>query len=40
MSDIKNAGSKGFCLLYFFIAFALFWVLVLGVYYYNFKYLG
>jgi hypothetical protein len=40
MSEVKNAGSKGYCLLYFFIAFFLFLVLVLGVYYYNFKFLN
>ena len=40
MSEIKNAGSKGYCLLYFFIAFFLFLVLVLGVYFYNFKFLS
>lgn len=38
--EIKNAGSKGYCLLYGFIAFFLFIILVVGVYQYNFKFLG
>lgn len=41
MSDeITNAGSKGYCLMYFFIGFALFLSLVLYVYFYNGKFLG
>ncbi len=38
--EIKNAGSKGYCLLYGFIAFFLFIILVVSVYQYNFKFLG
>lgn len=40
MSEVENAGSKGYCLMYFFIFLLLFVVLVVGVYYYNFKFLG
>ncbi|HMQ47677.1 MAG TPA: hypothetical protein PKA00_09350 [Saprospiraceae bacterium] len=39
MSDIKNAGSKGYCLMYFFIFLLLFIVLVVGIYNTNFKFL-
>lgn len=38
--EIKNAGSKGYCLMYFFIGFFLFLVLVIAIYQYNFKFLG
>lgn len=39
MSDIVNAGKKGYCLLYFFIFLLLFVALVVGIYNYNFKFL-
>jgi hypothetical protein len=41
MSDeVKNAGSKGYCLMYFFIALLLFVILVVSIYQYNFKFIG
>lgn len=40
MSEVENAGSKGYCLLYFFIFMLLFVILVVGIYQYNFKFLG
>jgi len=40
MSDIKNAGKKGYCLLYFTIFFLLFIGLVVGIYYRNFELIG
>ena len=40
MSEIQNAGRKGYCLLYFFIFMLLFVILVVGIYQYNFKFLG
>jgi hypothetical protein len=39
MSDVKNAGGKGYCLLVFVVAFFLFVALVLYVYHYNGKFL-
>jgi len=39
MSEIKNAGGKGNCLGFFLITFLLFVILVVGIYYYNFKFL-
>lgn len=40
MSEVENAGRKGYCLMYFFIFLLLFVVLVVGIYQYNFKFLG
>lgn len=40
MSEVENAGRKGYCLMYFFIFLLLFVILVVGVYQYNFKFLG
>ena len=41
MSDeIRNAGSKGYCLMYGFIGLLLFVILVVAVYYKNFQFLG
>jgi hypothetical protein len=37
MSEIKNAGSKGYCLMYFFILMLLFVILVVAIYQWNFK---
>lgn len=37
MSEIKNAGRKGYCLMYFFIFLLLFIILVVAVYQLNFK---
>ncbi len=37
MSEIKNAGGKGYCLMYFFIFLLLFIILVVAVYQLNFK---
>ena len=39
MSEIENAGKKGYCLLYFFIFLVLFIVLVVGIYNANSKFL-
>lgn len=39
MSDITNAGKKGYCLLYFFIFLLLFIILWVAVYKYNFRFL-
>lgn len=40
MSDeIKNLGTKGYFILYAFVAFILFLVLVISIYKYNFKFL-
>ncbi len=35
--EIKNAGGKGYCLLYGFIGLLLFVILVVAIYKYNFK---
>ncbi len=41
MADqIEDAGKKGLCLMWFFIFLILFVILVVGVYRYNFKFLG
>lgn len=40
MSEIENAGSKGYCLMWFFIFLLLFVILVVGVYQYNFRFIG
>ncbi len=40
MSEVENAGRKGYCLMYFFIFLLLFVILVVGIYQYNFKFLG
>jgi hypothetical protein len=41
MSDeIKNAGSKGYCLLFFFVGLLMFIILVVSIYQYNFKGIG
>ena len=39
MSEIKNAGGKGYCLIYFFIGLLLFIILVVAIYQWNFKFL-
>jgi len=39
MSEIKNAGGKGYCLLVLLVSLALFTALVLYVYFYNGKFL-
>ncbi len=39
MSEVQNAGKKGYCLLYFFLFLFLFVILVVSVYYYNQKFL-
>lgn len=40
MSEIENAGTKGYCLMYFFIALFLFVVLVVSIYNANYNFLG
>ncbi len=40
MSEVENAGRKGYCLMYFFIFLLLFVILVVGIYQYNFKFIG
>jgi hypothetical protein len=35
MSSVKNAGKKGYFMLYFFITLALFFALVVYIYQYN-----
>jgi len=37
MDHIENEGKKGYCLLYFFVAFFLFIILWASVYYSNFR---
>lgn len=37
MSEVKNAGKKGYCLMYFLILLFLFAVLVVSIYKYNFR---
>jgi hypothetical protein len=37
MSEIENAGRKGYCLMWFIIFLLLFVILVVAVYNYNFK---
>ncbi len=37
--EIKNAGSKGYCLMFAIIAFLLFVILVVAIYQYNFKFI-
>jgi hypothetical protein len=37
--EIKNAGRKGYCLMFFFIGLLLFIILVVGIYQYNDKFL-
>lgn len=39
MSEIKNAGGKGYCLMVFLVSLFLFVALVVYLYYYNFKFL-
>ncbi len=39
MSEVQNAGKKGYCLLYFFLFLLLFVILVVSIYYYNTKFL-
>lgn len=39
MSEIQNAGKKGYCLLYFLLFLLLFIILVVGIYKANFKFL-
>lgn len=39
MSEIKNAGGKGYCLMTFFILMLLFVILVVSIYQVNFKFL-
>ncbi len=38
--EIKNAGIKGYCLLGIIVFLLLFTILVVGIYQYNFLYLG
>lgn len=40
MDEIQNAGSKGYCLMWFFIFLFLFVILVVGIYQYNGRFLG
>ncbi len=40
MSEVQNAGSKGYCLMWFIISLLLFAILVIAVYQYNFKFLS
>ncbi len=40
MSDIQNAGQKGYCLMWGIIGFILFLILVVYVYNYNFRFIG
>ena len=39
MSEIKNAGKKGYGLLYFFIFMVLFIALIIKIYFYNFAFI-
>ena len=39
MSEIQNAGKKGYCLMYFLLFLLLFIILVVGIYKANFKFL-
>lgn len=39
MSDINNAGNKGYFLMWLFIFFLLFIILVVGIYQYNGRFL-
>lgn len=38
--EIVDRGSKGYCLLYGFIGIMLFLALVIGIYNYNYNFLG
>lgn len=40
MSEIENAGGKGYCLMWLIISFLLFIILVVAVYQWNFKFLN
>ena len=40
MSDIENAGRKGYCLLYFIVFLFLFILLLVYLYRYNFNFLS
>ncbi|MDX1666026.1 MAG: hypothetical protein R3350_02305 [Saprospiraceae bacterium] len=40
MSEVDNAGKKGYCLLFFFISLFLFAILVIYVYNRNFEFLS
>lgn len=40
MSEIENAGNKGYCLMWFFIFLFLFVILVVGIYQYNGRFIG
>ncbi|WP_233752641.1 autophagy-related protein 27 [Flavilitoribacter nigricans] len=40
MSEIENAGNKGYCLMWFFIFLLLFVILVVGIYQYNGRFIG
>lgn len=40
MADVKNAGRKGYCLLFGFIGLLLLLILVVYVYNYNFRFIG
>lgn len=40
MSEIDNAGSKGYCLLFFFVFFFLFVILMIYLYQRNFNFLN
>ncbi len=39
MSEVTNAGKKGYCLMYFLIALFLFIILWTAIYKYNFRFL-
>jgi F0F1-type ATP synthase membrane subunit b/b' len=40
MSEVQNAGSKGYCLMWGIIGFLLFVILVIYVYYKNFQFVS
>jgi len=40
MSEVENAGRKGYCLMFGIIGFLLFLILVVYIYNYNFRLLG
>lgn len=40
MSEVENAGRKGYCLMWAIISFLLFVILVIAVYQWNFKFLS
>ncbi len=40
MSEVENAGRKGYCLMFFLVFLFLFVILILYVYNYNFNFLS